>query len=206
MNVHSEMSAPAAPPADSALHDGLVIARSLHDPEQFAIVFRRHAPQIQRYVVRRIGRDAADDVVGETFLQAFRQRANYRIDLPDARPWLYGIATNLIGRHHRTEIRQYRALAKTGIDPVTEPFTDLVDARVSATSAAPALAAALMRLPAPHRDVLLLMAWGDLSYEEAAAALGVPVGTIRSRLSRARTKVRQALGDPGANEARGDQS
>jgi RNA polymerase sigma-70 factor (ECF subfamily) len=116
------------------------------------------------------------------------------------------IATNLIGRHHRTEIRQYRALAKTGIDPVTEPFTDLVDARVSATSAAHALAAALMRLPAPHRDVLLLMAWGDLSYEEAAAALGVPVGTIRSRPSRARTKVRQALGDPGANEARGDQS
>jgi RNA polymerase sigma-70 factor (ECF subfamily) len=96
MNVHSQMSAPVAPPADNALHDGLVIARSLHDPEQFAIVFRRHAPQIQRYVVRRIGRDAADDVVGETFLQAFRQRANYRIDLPDARPWLYGIATNLI--------------------------------------------------------------------------------------------------------------
>ncbi|HEX2319772.1 MAG TPA: hypothetical protein VHJ18_12390 [Streptosporangiaceae bacterium] len=61
------MSAPVAPPADNALHDGLVIARSLHDPEQFAIVFRRHAPQIQRYVVRRIGRDAADDVVGETF-------------------------------------------------------------------------------------------------------------------------------------------
>jgi RNA polymerase sigma factor (sigma-70 family) len=206
MNVHSEMSVPVAPPTDNALHDGLVIARSLHDPEQFAIVFRRHAPQIQRYVVRRIGRDAADDVVAETFLQAFRQRANYRIDLPDARPWLYGIATNLIGRHHRAEIRQYRALARTGIDPVTEPFTDLVDARVSATGAAPALAAALMRLPAPHRDVLLLMAWGDLSYEEAAAALGVPVGTVRSRLSRARAKVRQALGDPGANEARGDQS
>jgi len=206
MNVHSEMSVPAAPLADNALHDGLVIARSLHDPEQFAIVFRRHAPQIQRYVVRRIGRDAADDVVAETFLQAFRQRANYRIDLPDARPWLYGIATNLIGRHHRTEIRQYKALARTGIDPVTEPFTDLVDARLSATSAARQLAAALMRLPAPHRDVLLLIAWSDFSYEEAAAALGVPVGTIRSRLSRARTKVRQALGDPGANEARGDQS
>jgi RNA polymerase sigma-70 factor (ECF subfamily) len=206
MNVHSEMSVRAVAPADDARHDGLVIARSVHDPEQFAAVFRRHAPQIQRYVVRRIGRDAADDVVAEAFLVAFRQRARYRIDQPDARPWLYGIATNLIGRHHRTEIRQYRALARTGIDPVTEPFTDLVDARISATSAAPRLAAALMRLPATHRDVLLLVAWGDLSYSEAAAALGVPVGTIRSRLSRARTKVRKALGDPGANDERGDQS
>jgi RNA polymerase sigma-70 factor (ECF subfamily) len=206
MNVHSEMSVRAVAPADDARHDGLVIARSVHDPEQFAAVFRRHAPQIQRYVVRRIGRDAADDVVAEAFLVAFRQRARYRIDQPDARPWLYGIATNLIGRHHRTEIRQYRALARTGIDPVTEPFTDLVDARVSATSAGPRLAAALMRLPATHRDVLLLVAWGDLSYSEAAAALGVPVGTIRSRLSRAKTKVRKALGDPGANDERGDQS
>jgi len=206
MNVPSRTSVPDAPSADEDVHDGLVIARSLHDPEQFAVVFRRHAPQIQRYVVRRIGSDAADDVVAETFLTAFRQRSSYRLGLSDARPWLYGIATNLIGRHRRMEIRQYRALARTGIDPVTEPFTDLVDARVTAASASARLAAALMKLPAAHRDVLLLMAWGDLSYEEAAAALGVPVGTVRSRLSRARTKVRQALGDPGANDARGDQS
>ncbi|MGN6792665.1 MAG: RNA polymerase sigma factor [Streptosporangiaceae bacterium] len=206
MNVQAKMSIPAGPSADSQADDGLVIARSLHDPEQFAVVFRRHAPQLQRYVVRRIGPGAADDVVAETFLLAFRQRSSYRVDLPDARPWLYGIATNLIGRHRRTEIRQYRALARTGIDPVTEPFTDLVDARVSAGSSARRVAAALMKLPAPYRDVLLLMAWGDLSYEEAAAALGVPVGTVRSRLSRARTKVREALGDPGANEIRGDLS
>ncbi len=205
MSVQAKMSIPAVPPADCG-DDGLAIARSLHDPEQFAAVFRRHATQIQRYVVRRIGVDAADDVVAETFLTAFRQRASYRIDLPDARPWLYGIATNLISRHRRSEIRQYRALARTGIDPVTEPFTDLVDARVSASSAARRLAAALAQLPAPHRDALLLVAWGDLSYDEAAVALGVPVGTVRSRLSRARTKVRQALGDTGANEGRGDQS
>jgi RNA polymerase sigma factor (sigma-70 family) len=150
----------AGAPAD----DGLAIARSLGDPEHFAAVFRRHAPQIQRYVVRRIGLDAADDVVAETFLTAFRQRASYQPDRPDARPWLYGIATHLISHHRRTEVRQYRALARTGIDLVTEPFTDLVDARVSAGSTARRLAAALARLPAPHRDVLLLIAWGDLSY------------------------------------------
>ena len=110
-------------------------------------------------MLRRLGPDAADDVVAETFLLAFRQRDRYDLGRPDARPWLYGIATNLISRHRRAEIRQYRALARTGTDPVTEPFTDRVDARVSADAASTRLAAALARLPSAHRDTLLLMAW-----------------------------------------------
>jgi RNA polymerase sigma factor (sigma-70 family) len=75
-----------------------------------------------------------------------------------------------------------------------------VDARVSADAASRGLADALARLPSAHRDMLLLMAWGDLSYEQAATALGVPVGTVRSRLSRARSKLRRALAeaDPSA--------
>jgi RNA polymerase sigma factor (sigma-70 family) len=194
-------------PAD----DGAVIARSLHDPEQFAAVFRRHALDVHRYVLRRLGPGAADDVVAETFLTAFRLRSKYQLDRPDARPWLYGIATNLIGRHRRAEVRQYRALAHTGVDPVTEPFTERADARVSASGQSRRLAAALAKLPAGHRDALLLVAWGDLSYEQAAVALGVPVGTVRSRLSRARRRLRQALGDaerptaniPGALSATG---
>src|SRR5215472_16874873 len=103
--------------------DAAVIARSVHDPEQFAVVFRRHAPEIHRYVVRRLGPGAAEDVVAETFLTAFQLRSRYQRDRPDARPWLYGIATNLVGRHRRSEIRQYRALARTGLDPVAETFT-----------------------------------------------------------------------------------
>jgi len=174
--------------------DATVIARSLEDPEQFAVVFRRHAPDIRRYVVRRLGPGAADDVVAETFLTAFRLRSRYSRDRPDARPWLYGIATNLVGRHRRAEVRQYRALARTGLDPVTESFADRADARVSAGAESRRLAAALAGLPAGHRNALLLVAWGDLSYEQAAAALGVPVGTVRSRISRARARLRQALG------------
>jgi DNA-directed RNA polymerase specialized sigma24 family protein len=112
--------------------DATVIVRSLDDPEQFAVVFRRHAPDIHRYVVRRLGPGPADDVVAETFLTAFRLRSRYSHDRMDARPWLYGIATNLIGRHRRAEVRQYRALARTGLDPVTESFADRADARVSA--------------------------------------------------------------------------
>ena len=175
--------------------DATAIARSVADPEQFAVVFRRHAPDIHRYVVRRLGPGAADDVVAETFLTAFRLRSRYRPDRPDARPWLYGIATNLIGRHRRAEVRQYRALARTGLDPVTESFADRADDRVSAGRESRRLAAALAGLPAGHRNALLLVAWGDLSYVEAAAALGVPVGTVRSRLSRARGRLRQALGE-----------
>jgi len=175
--------------------DAEVIQLSRHEPQAFEILFRRHAGHIQRYVVRRLGADAADDLVAETFLRAFRQRDRYDMTRADARPWLYGIATNLIGSHRRAETRQYRALARTGIDPVSEPFTDRVDAAVSASAANKKLAAALAGLPAAHRDTLLLVAWGDLSYEEAAAALGVPVGTVRSRLSRARSKLRRTLGD-----------
>jgi RNA polymerase sigma factor (sigma-70 family) len=175
--------------------DATVIQLSWHEPEKFTVLFRRHAPQLQRYVVRRLGPDAADDIVAETFLLAFRQRERYDQSRADARPWLYGIATNLIGRHRRSEIRLYRALARTGADPVTEPFTDRVDDRVSAGNASRRLAAALARLSAELRDTLLLAAWGDLSYDEVATALGVPVGTVRSRLSRARRKLRQTLGD-----------
>jgi RNA polymerase sigma-70 factor (ECF subfamily) len=146
-------------------------------------------------VVRRLGQDAADDIVAETFLLAFRQRDSYDQARPDARPWLYGIATNLIGQHRRAEIRLYRALARTGADPVTESFTDRIDDRVSASTASRRLAAALARLSAELRDTLLLVAWGDLSYEETATALGIPVGTVRSRISRARSALRRSLGD-----------
>jgi RNA polymerase sigma-70 factor (ECF subfamily) len=89
----------------------------------------------------------------------------------------------------------YRALARTGIDPVMQSFTDTVDDRVSANTASRRLATALARLPAELRDTLLLVAWGDLSYEEVATALGVPIGTVRSRVSRARSKLRRTLGN-----------
>jgi RNA polymerase sigma factor (sigma-70 family) len=179
--------------------DGAVIEASLHDPELFAELFSRHAPRIHRYAMRRLGADAADDVVADTFLAAFQQRDRYRRDQQDASPWLYGIATHLISRHRRVEVRQYRALARSGIDPLTEPFTDEVDARVSADDVSRRLAAALASLPAAHLDVLLLVGWEDLSYEQAADALGVPVGTVRSRVSRGRAALRRALGEHAAD-------
>ena len=185
----SEMSRTATEADDAA-----VIERSRREPEVFAEVFRRHAPEIKRYVTRRLGPDAAEDVVAETFLTAFRQRERYDLTCPSARPWLYGIATHRIGRHQRTEIRRLRALERTGVDPAAEPFTDRADERVSAVAVRKSLAAALRRLPAGHRNALLLVTWGDLGYQEAAQALGVPIGTVRSRVNRARKKLRAELG------------
>jgi RNA polymerase sigma-70 factor (ECF subfamily) len=174
--------------------DAHVIERSRYEPEYFALLFRRHAPHLQRYITRRLGPQAAEDVLNEVFLAAFRQRRSYDLTRPDARPWLYGIATNLIRRHRRSEVRALKALSSTGVDPVTEAFSERSDARVVAASAGRELAAALATLKTPFRDALLLVAWADLTYEETAAALGVPVGTVRSRVSRARSTMRAALG------------
>jgi RNA polymerase sigma factor (sigma-70 family) len=190
---------PAADDADHADHladDAALIARSRAEPEAFAAIFDRHATEIHRYVSRRLGAAIAEDVVGETFLTAFRRRDRYDLSYRDARPWLFGIATNMIGRHRQSEVRFYRALARTGIDPVVDPddMADGVVARVAATGQRRAIGAALAELSPDDRDTVLLVDWAGLSYEQAASALLVPVGTVRSRLNRARRKVREALG------------
>lgn len=180
--------------AEQDLDDAALIERSWRDAEVFAGIYDRHAGHIHRYIARRLGPEPADDLVAETFLAAFRRRRSYDPDRSDARPWLYGIAANLIGKHRRAEVRMLRALARTGVDPVSEGHAELAESRVAAHSVRRELAAALARLSAGDRDVLLLIAWADLSYEETAAALRIPVGTVRSRLNRARRKVRAELG------------
>jgi RNA polymerase sigma factor (sigma-70 family) len=174
--------------------DAALIEWSWREPETFAELYDRHAAPIHRYVSRRLGDVMADDVVADTFLAAFRRRKGYDLRRPDARPWLYGIAANLIGKHRRAEVRMWRAFARTGADPAVDGHAERIDNRVSAAAVQRDLAAALAGLSARDRDVLLLVAWADLSYEETATALDIPVGTVRSRLNRARRKVREALG------------
>lgn len=173
--------------------DAAIIEGSTRRPERFAVIFDRHAPHIQRYLTRRLGRQVADDLVAETFLVAFRQREDYDLARPDARPWLYGIATNLARQHQRTEIREYRLRASVGPDLALDGHADRVAAQVTAGAMHRMLAAALAELSDGDRDVLLLIAWEDLHYEEVAEALAIPVGTVRSRLHRARRLVRAAL-------------
>ncbi|MFH0174317.1 RNA polymerase sigma factor [Streptomyces cacaoi] len=175
--------------------DASVIADSLTRPESFGEIYHRYAPVIHRYAARRLGEDAAEDITAETFLAAFRMRGRYDLSRTAARPWLYGIAANLIGKQRRAEVRALRALARTGHDPVADSWTDRSDSRVTAQAAQGRLAGALAGLSRGDRDVLLLVAWADLGYQEVAEALSIPVGTVRSRLNRARRKVRLALGD-----------
>jgi RNA polymerase sigma-70 factor (ECF subfamily) len=173
--------------------DAELIAQSREEPAIFAELYDRHAAALQRFIARRLGSQIAEDVTAETFLVGFRRRGAYDPAHLDARPWLYGIAVRLIGRHRRAEVRMFRALARAMSPGPSPDETAAVDDRIASAAAGPAIARALSQLPADQRDVLLLAAWADLSYEEISAALGLPMGTVRSRLSRARARVRDSL-------------
>lgn len=191
MTTGLRAAVPDAPPES----DAAIVARSRTDPERFGELYDRYADDVHRYLSRRIGAALADDLTAETFLAAFRSRHRYDPAAERALPWLYGIATNLLRRHARTERTQYRAWERTGADPtVAENHADAVVAGVAAEATVRQLAGALARLTARERDVVLLVVWESLTYEETAAALGVPVGTVRSRLNRARRRLRDALG------------
>ena len=179
---------PSAQPSDTEL-----IARSTAEPESFAVLFDRHAAAVHRYLGRRVG-ELADDLLSETFLIAFRRRAAYRPDHVEVRPWLLGIATNVVHGHLRSERRRYRALARASAEPaVAGPGVEESHDRLAAQAMRGPLAAALAGLKGRDRDVLLLFAYAQLSYGEIAAALDIPIGTVRSRLNRARRQTRAAL-------------
>lgn len=163
-------------------------------PDAFTAVFDAHYTEIHRYLGRRVGLGVAEDLAAETFLIAFRQRERFDASAGEIRPWLYGIATNLIKRHRRAELRHYRALARTGPPPDDDGHDQRVVDRLTAGATIGRLATLLSKLSTGERDVVLLVAYARLSYAEVADALNVAEGTVASRLSRARTKMREALG------------
>lgn len=183
-----------AGPAGQSKTDAALIGQSLAEPEQFGVIFERYFSQIHQYLARRVGTKIADDLTAEVFVAAFAQRRRYDLARDCARPWLYGIATHLAGSHFRQEQRRYRALARVDRRLVSPSDEDAIADRVSASAAGPALAGALAALDRGDRDVLLLVALADLSYPEVAESLGIPYGTVCSRLSRARRRLRESLG------------
>jgi RNA polymerase sigma factor (sigma-70 family) len=169
------------------------IAASFSDPEQFGPIFERHFEPIHRYAARRLGAAAADDLTARVFTIAFERRRRFDLTAPDARPWLYGIASNLVRSDRRGERRQLAALSRLAARADAsggDEAEGLIDGRERAR-----LARALNRLDRRQRDVLLLHCWAGLSHAEIAVALGIPPGTVASRLSRARQRVRAALED-----------
>lgn len=178
--------------------DAGAIRRSLEDGRAFSVIFSRHFATIHSYLARRVGSQLADDLGAEVFRQAFEGRHRYHLDRECARPWLYGIATNLLRRHHRSERR--RMLAYSRAASATGPGEDQfgwVDDVVDGEAVAASLATALLRLAPSDRDTLLLFAWENLTYDEIGQALSVPTGTVRSRLHRARRQVRELLESSG---------
>jgi RNA polymerase sigma factor (sigma-70 family) len=175
--------------------DAQAIAASVAGPDAFAVVFDRHYDAIARYLRRRFESTVADELAAETFLQAFDARSRYDTSRGDARAWLFGIATNLASRHYRSEARRLQAYLRTGVDATHDAGLDGADSRVDAAALSGALVAGLSRLDDAERDVLLLFAWAELSYEEIATALQIPIGTVRSRLHRARGELRTRLPD-----------
>jgi RNA polymerase sigma-70 factor (ECF subfamily) len=173
--------------------DSEIIRRSLGRPEAFAELFDRHARAVNAFAAYRVGSDDAEDVLSETFLVAFRRRADFDLSRESAAPWLLGIASRLIRRHRAVEARQWRSFAAAVGENVAS-LGGLDDAmrRVDAEREVRALRERIAGLPAKDRETLLLYAWQGLSYEDIAEALGVPVGTVRSRLNRVRKRL-----DPG---------
>lgn len=177
--------------------DAELIARSIDDPRAFMPLVERHQRVLYGYLARRIGRDLAEDVTSETFTRAYAQRHRFDQERDDARPWLFGIATNLLRNHARSEVRQLRAYARHGVEDRSDDDHAASHTRLDAVARTGALASALESLKPGDREALLMFAWNEMPYEDIAAALDIPVGTVRSRLNRARRQVQEHLARHG---------
>jgi len=184
---------------DDAAPDGVLIERSARGrPDAFVEVARRHEVAMHGYLARRAGRQAADDLLAEVWLRAFAARGGYDTRYADARPWLYGIARNVLREHWRTTSAgdEPTALDETRVDPWAG-----IDDRLDSAERAKAVVSAVRALPTAEREVLLLVAWEQLTPAEAAKVLGVPPGTARSRLHRARATLCQVLSERDGDQA-----
>lgn len=180
------------------IHDGEIIRRSLDQRAAFAELYDRHERVVYRYAARRLGPAHADDIASETFLVAFDRRIDFDGGA-DARPWLLGIATRLMQQHARREARAWRGMLAADLARVDADQFDAVDARLDAGRIARRLGRALGRMPVGDRDAILLHAFGNLDYAGIASALGIPIGTVRSRLHRVRRALRAAI-DPASGQ------
>jgi RNA polymerase sigma factor (sigma-70 family) len=175
----------------STLSDLELVRRSLETPAAFAELYDRHGGRVLRYVARRVGVVDFEDIAAEVFVRAYGRRASCRGEHGSALPWLLGVANHVIADHRRVESRRLTVLerlAETALPSVEHEHEH------EHASLAPELVRALRSLPAADRDALLLVVWGELSYEEAAIAMDVPIGTVRSRIARARKRLIGALG------------
>lgn len=181
--------------------DAIDLIASIDEPERFTPVFDRHFDAVHAYLARRAGTEAADELSAEVFCIAFERRHTFDTHHDDARPWLFGIAGRLLQRRWRTGERRIRAIDRlSGTTSIASNGSE-VSERVEGEEVAAAIALALDELPDDDRETLLLFAWERLTYDRIAEALNIPVGTVRSRISRARGRLRAALDASSSDDA-----
>jgi RNA polymerase sigma-70 factor (ECF subfamily) len=168
--------------------DAILITASIEDPRLFSTLFDRYYDEIFRYLARRIGREDAEDLSAECFVVAFRTRASFDPARASARPWLFGVATNLLRNERRRSANRQVAARRlhTQLEHLETSSTEQV---VVDRSSMRNIARQLDELRDDQRDALILVAVFNLTYAEAAEALGIPIGTLRSRVAYARARL-----------------
>lgn len=185
--------------------DAWWIQQSLRNPAAFEEIVVRHYQDVSRYLSRSVGSEIGADLTQQTFLVAFEQRIRFKDGEPSARPWLFGIASNLVRRWYRTDSRRRNAYERlSGSNDSSVEFESDLDGRVEAERMRVSLRNGLGSIPRRERDPLLLLALGELSYAEISDALGIPVGTVRSRIHRARGRLRTLLGAEATGAVKGE--
>jgi RNA polymerase sigma-70 factor (ECF subfamily) len=177
------------------LTDCEIIVASRRRPELFEVIFERHYQAVFRFAAGRQGPDEAADIASDTFIRAFDRRDRFRTDRENALPWLFGIAANVARERNRKRIRRLRMVRRSTIVFGGDDSRFEVDAtdRLDAMSQSQALAGALSKLSEDEYQVLMLLAIADFSYSDIAESLDIPIGTVRSRIHRARNKMRELL-------------
>ncbi|WP_405894736.1 sigma-70 family RNA polymerase sigma factor [Streptomyces sp. NBC_01527] len=163
------------------------LARSARDPAAFEPLVTRHSTALHGYFARRAP-VAADDLLAELWLQAYAARQNFDPARGSARAWLFGVARNVLSAHWRRLAQDRPGLLASGDADVMDWAA--VDDRLDASALAPELRRVISELPYEEKELLLLIAWEQLTPTEAAAVVGIPAGTARSRLHRARGRLR----------------
>ncbi len=188
---HTEAPAIAAAMA-KAMH------ASIERPQRFEAVFDRYHPVIYRHLAHLVGVDQADELAGDVFVTAFTVRARFDPAFGSVRAWLFGIAANVVRTRRRSEYRGIRARERiAGRRSEQDTSIDVVTDRIAYSQELLTAAQALEQLGAADREVIVLYAFAELSYQEIATALGVEVGTVRSRMNRARGRLRELVGSSG---------
>ena len=183
---------------DDTSSDAEIIAASLLDPDCFGLLFERHFQAVFSYAVRSIGVVEGEEIASEVFVQAFSSRRRFDPTYRSARPWLLGITSNLVSTRYRSFERRNRAYQRAlGRGSDVEEFETEVADRVDASSHTERARAALAALRPPERTVVSLFVFGGLTYQEIAQVLDLREGTVKSRLSRGRAHLRNALADIG---------